>query len=103
MAELSASTSKTKTITIENFMTEDEKIARNRKKLNELEVLRSELNSVKRSGRPLFVSSYSDNPKGSVLFLSNNQARLRSQIEKEYQIMQKKVNKTESTSKDLDF
>ena len=59
--------------------------------------------SVKRSGRPLFVSSYSDNPKGSVLFLSNNQARLRSQIEKEYQSMHKKVNKTESTSKDLDF
>ena len=48
MAELSASTSNTKTITIENFMTEDEKIARNRKKLNELEVLRSELNSGKK-------------------------------------------------------
>ena len=48
MAELSASSSNTKTITIENFMTEDEKIARNRKKLNELEVLRSELNSGKK-------------------------------------------------------
>ena len=47
MAQLSANTSKNKTITIENFMTEEEKIARNRKKLNELEVLRSELNSGK--------------------------------------------------------
>ena len=45
MAELSTDTSKSKSLTIENFMTEEEKIARNRKKLNELEVLRSELNS----------------------------------------------------------
>ena len=45
----------------------------------------------------MFVSSYPDSPKGSVLFLSDNHAKLRSQIEKEYQTLHKKVNKTEDT------
>lgn len=103
MTEQSSTNSKPKVITIENFMTEEEKVSRNRKKLNELDVLRSELNSVKKGRRPLFVSSYPDNPKGSVLFLSDNHAKLRSQIEKEYQTLQKKVNKTESRNKDLNF
>ena len=45
MTEQSSTNSKPKVITIENFMTEEEKVSRNRKKLNELDVLRSELNS----------------------------------------------------------
>ena len=47
MTEQSSTNSKPKVITIENFMTEEEKVSRNRKKLNELDVLRSELNSGK--------------------------------------------------------
>ena len=45
MTEQGSTNSKPKVITIENFMTEEEKASRNRKKLNELDVLRSELNS----------------------------------------------------------
>lgn len=45
MTEQGSTNSKPEVITIENFMTEEEKASRNRKKLNELDVLRSELNS----------------------------------------------------------
>ena len=47
MAEYVEGAAKKKNLTIENFMTEEEKITSNRTRLNELEVLRSELNSGK--------------------------------------------------------
>ena len=59
---------------------------------------------MKTSGNRLFVSSYPENPAGTVLFVSSNQAKLRSQIEKEYQSMRKKTTKLEDTvSNDLNF
>ena len=45
MAQYGEDASKKKSLTIEDFMTEEEKITNDRTKLNELEVLRSELNS----------------------------------------------------------
>ena len=47
MAEYVEGAAKKKNLTIENFMTEEEKITSNRTRLNELEVLGSELNSGK--------------------------------------------------------
>ena len=62
------------------------------------------LPSVKKGGKRLFVSSYPENPSGTVLFLPSSQARLRSQVEKDYQSMRKKTNNLEDrVSNDLNF
>jgi len=104
MADRSSEKPKKEVVTLETFMTEEEVRGRNHQRLRELEVLRSELNSVKKSGKRLFVSSYTENPTGSVLFLSNNPAKLRSQVEKDYQSMRKKTNYKEGgANNELNF
>lgn len=95
MAENGKGSSRKEAITIENFMTVEEINDKNRQKVRELEVLRAELNSVKKTGNPLFVSSYSDNPTGTVLFRSNNPAKLRSVVEKDYQSLRKKTSQSQ--------
>lgn len=104
MADSAGDRPRKEVINIETFMTKDEIKVKNHQRLRELEVLKSELNSVKKSGKRLFVSSYPENPTGTVLFLSTSKARLRSQVEKDYQSVRKKTNNLEeSLSNELNF
>lgn len=91
MADSNSNALKKELVTSETFMTDEEVKEKNQQKLRELEILKSELNSIKKSKNRLFVSSYPENPTGSVLFLSNKPAKLRSQVEKDLQSMRKKT------------
>ena len=79
------------------FYSDDELVSKLERRQKELEVVRSELSAVGKTARKVYVGS----GPGSVLFLSDQPAEVRSNVEKELNSIKKKLAKSSSAEKSL--
>ena len=77
------------------FYSEEELAAKLERRQKELEVVRSELSAAGKTSRKVFVGS----GPGSVLFLADRPAEVRSNVEKEMSAIKKKLAKASSAEK----